>query len=308
MTRSRSGEGTPRTTPPTIRTGTLGIIPGRLTRAAGCRTSEYGGLRNTCLGVFGATSRSTRRAYRRLHTQRLDPRLTFPASVLGRRITARARATHSDTKGMATMGLRESRTSRISLPRVGEVTGPIDELWKAVRVAAAAEYTLLGEIGRGRDGIVAYLARDRKDGSLVALKVTPSGDQSEYVLDVATQLDTSVPAPWSECPRCTVLVRGWNRFCTQCGANLWNDRTAGERWDKADLLKAVEEATRGKYEILGEMRRSEGGGIVYFARDLATGKLEALRLQSEGGRDYSIGLTGVLQRFAGSIATYRPPR
>ena len=116
-----------------------------------------------------------------------------------------------------------------------------------------------------------------------------------------------MPSPSSECPRCSTTVRGWNRFCTQCGLNLWSDRSAGERWNKADLLNAVQEATRGDYEILGEMDRSEGGGIVYFARELKTGKIEALRLQQDGGREYSIGLTGVLQRFAGSIATYRPP-
>ncbi len=88
--------------------------------------------------------------------------------------------------------------------------------------------------------------------------------------------------------------------------NLWSDRSAGERWNKDDLLNAVQEATRGKFEVLGEMSRSEGG-VVYFARELETGKIEALRLQKEGEGNYSIGLTGVLQRFAGSISTYRPP-
>jgi len=137
--------------------------------------------------------------------------------------------------------------------------------------------------------------------------VSPGGARNEFVLDVAKQLDGTVPAPPSDCPRCGAAVRGWHRFCTQCGINLWSDRSAGQRWDKADLLKAVQEATRDKYEILGEMDRSEGGGIVYFARELATGKIEALRLQQEAGAEYSIVLTGVLQRFAGSIATYRPP-
>jgi hypothetical protein len=208
---------------------------------------------------------------------------------------------------MATMGLRESGRSRLHLPRVSEVAEPVDDLLAAVTDAAAGDFVVLGHIGRGRDGTVAYLARDVADGTLVALKATPGGGHNEFVLDVARQLDPSVPAPASDCPHCGTALRGWNRFCTHCGANLWSDRTAGERWNKTDLLKAVTEATRGKYEILGEMGRSEGGGIVYFARDLATGRIEALRLQQEGGREYSIGLTGVLQRFAGSIATYRPP-
>jgi len=204
------------------------------------------------------------------------------------------------------MGLRDSGSSRLSLPRAGAATEPVDVMWNAVRDAAAPDFTVLGEIGRGRDGTVAYLARDGADGSLVALKVSPGGGHNEYVLDVARQLDPTVPSPSSECPRCRTTVRGWNRFCTQCGLNLWSDRSAGERWNKTDLLNAVQEVTRGAYEILGEMDRSEGGGVVYFARELKTGKIEALRLQQEGGREYSVGLTGVLQRFAGSIASYRP--
>jgi len=103
-------------------------------------------------------------------------------------------------------------------------------------------------------------------------------------------------------------VRGWNRFCTQCGVDLWRDRSVGERWAKQDLLEAVKEASLGKFEILGEMTRSEGGGVVYFARDLETGKIEALRLQQDGAGDYSIGLTGVLKRFAEPISNYRRGR
>ena len=51
-----------------------------------------------------------------------------------------------------------------------------------------------------------------------------------------------------------------------------------------------------------------GGAVVYFARDLSTGKVEALRLQQDNDREYSIGLTGVLKRFADPISTYRRRR
>jgi hypothetical protein len=206
------------------------------------------------------------------------------------------------------VGLRDSGSSRLNLPRADERAKPLDDLLTAVREAASAEFVVLGEMGRGGNGIVAYLARDRADGKLVALKVTPDPrGGNEYTLDVAKQLDASVPAPSSTCPSCGVSLRGWHRFCTQCGINLWSDRSAGEGWNKTDLLKAVEQAVHGKFEILGEMDRAEGGGTVYFARELESGRLEALRLQHEGNREFSIGLTGVLQRFAGSIGTYRPP-
>jgi hypothetical protein len=185
---------------------------------------------------------------------------------------------------------------------------PRDEVLEAVREAAANEFTVLGEIGRKPDGTIAYLARDHSSKKLVALRLTRGGASgNDYLLEVASQLDATVPAPHSTCPQCSVAVRGWERFCTQCGVNLWSDRGAGERWNKDDLLKAVQQATSGKFEVLGEMSRSEGGAV-YFAREVETGKIEALRLQKEGEGNYSIGLTGVLQRFAGSISTYRTPR
>ena len=204
--------------------------------------------------------------------------------------------------------LRDSGNTRLRLTAAGPGAAPRDELLEAVNAAAAGEFTVLGEIGRAPDGTIAYLARDVSSKKLVALRLT-HGDASgnEYLLEVASQLDTRVPAPPTTCPKCASGVRGWVRFCTQCGLDLWSDRSAGERWKKEDLVQAVQKATRGRFEILGEMNRSEGGGVVYFARDLETGKIEALRLQRETDREYSVGLTGVLSRFVAPIASYRPP-
>lgn len=203
--------------------------------------------------------------------------------------------------------LRDSGSSRLNLPRVDAPERPRDDLEAAVRQAAAADYEVLGEIGRAPHGVLAYLARDLGSGNLIALRVTPSATTpGEYLLEVATRIDSSIPAPPSSCPRCNTALRGWGRFCTQCGFNLWSDRAAGPRRSKQDLLGAVEEATRGKFEILGEMPRAEGDAVVYFARDLSSGKVEALRVQQEGGQEYSIGLTGVLKHLAGPMSAYRP--
>jgi len=73
------------------------------------------------------------------------------------------------------------------------------------------------------------------------------------------------------------------------------------------VLEAVKQATAGKFEILGEMSRAEGAGSVYFARDIATGKIETLRLRQEQDKNYSIGMTGVLQRALDS-PDRRPPK
>jgi hypothetical protein len=209
--------------------------------------------------------------------------------------------------------LRNSGTTRLNLPAAAgprKTAEPPDELLEAVREVAAGEFAVLGEIGRAPDGTIAYLARDLSTQKLVALRVARGGASgAEYLLDVADQLDASVPAPPTQCPRCNAALRGWGRFCTQCGASLESARGTGEPLDKAELLTAVQEATRGRFEILGEMSRAEGGAVIYFARDPETGKIEALRLQKESDGQFSIGLTGVLTRFAGSLPPERrrPP-
>jgi len=199
--------------------------------------------------------------------------------------------------------LRDSGSKRLTLSSVAP-TGARDDLLDAVRETAASEYEVFGEISRSLDGTVAYLARDRHDGKLVALRLSRSPHPgNEYLLEVAKQLDASVPAPAGSCPRCGAPLRSWGRFCTQCGFDQWTGSPAGGvgalgggGQSAEELLAGVKQATAGKFEILGQMSRAQGGGVVYFAREIATGKVEALRLRQERDQGYSIGLTNVLQR------------
>ncbi len=206
--------------------------------------------------------------------------------------------------------LRDSGSTRLTLTGLGAPEEPGAELLDAVRETAASEYDVFGEIGRSPDGAVAYLARDRHDKKLVALRLT-RGPGSEYLLEVAKQLDASVPAPAGACPRCGAPLRSWGRFCTQCGFDQWTGSPArGELGGQSaeELLAAVKQATAGKFEVLGEMSRAQGGGVVYFAREIATGKIEALRLRQERDQGYSIGLTNVLQRALDPPAPDQGPR
>jgi hypothetical protein len=201
--------------------------------------------------------------------------------------------------------LRDSGRARLSRVGLEGPAEPRDDLLRAVRETAGTDFEVFGEIGRAKDGTIAYLARDRSDQKLVALRLTPDAHaDNEYGLDLARELDDSVPPPSTLCPRCDAPLRSWGRFCTQCGLDLWTDPRAGQPRSKDDLLAAVREATSGKFEVLGEMTKAGGGGLVYFARDLATGRIEALRLRREGDEAYSIGLTGVLRSVADSIAKY----
>src|SRR5713226_3537722 len=113
------------------------------------------------------TSVRARSTGRRQPSNRGQP---FPASQSGVE-SAHEQQQPAPVTRVQTMGLRDSGSSRLNLPRIGERTEPVDELWNAVREAAADDFAVLGEIGRGTDGTVAYLARDRADGRLVALKV-----------------------------------------------------------------------------------------------------------------------------------------
>lgn len=186
--------------------------------------------------------------------------------------------------------------------------GGDDDLLRAVKEAAAAEYDILGEMGRGERGSVVYLAREKASQKLVALKLRPDG--GEYELSVVRELDASVPAMGNKCPSCKVDLVGWGRFCSHCGKDLSGTRS-GEA-SREELLKAVQGAAEGEYEVLGEMARSEGGGVVYFAREIKSGRLVALRLtreqESDGSESYALGVTQVIKPLVASLgATYASP-
>jgi TPR repeat protein len=201
---------------------------------------------------------------------------------------------------------RQTGSTRLSGSPGGQ--GGDDELLRAVKEAAAAEYEILGEMGRGERGSVVYLSRERQSQKLVALKLRPDG--GEYELSVVRELDASVPAMGNKCPSCKVDLVGWGRFCSHCGKDLSGTRS-GEA-SREELLKAVQGAAEGEYEVLGEMERSEGGGVVYFARELKSGRLVALRLtreqESDGSESYALGVTQVIKPLVASLgATYASP-
>ncbi|UCC71412.1 MAG: hypothetical protein JSV86_13580, partial [Gemmatimonadota bacterium] len=182
---------------------------------------------------------------------------------------------------------------------------------EAVKDAAADEFEVFGEIGRGDDASTVYLARDRADQLLVVLRLEAEpGAAGEYSLDVVKQLDASLPGPGGHCPSCGEPPRRWRRFCTACGHDLLGAPWMGDEYSREETFEAVREAAEGAYEILGEMPLSEGAGVIYFGRDIATGGLTALRLRLETSGDdvieCSLGPTTVWKRPAGSSAAARP--
>jgi hypothetical protein len=185
--------------------------------------------------------------------------------------------------------LRDTGTTQFKLPTVGQAPPPRDAFLEAVKDAAADEYQVLGEIGRGDDASTAYLARDLADQRLVALKLEADPEAvGEYSLDVVEQLDDSLPGPGGRCPKCGEPPRRWRRFCTTCGHDQLGAPWTGDEYSPAEVLEAVKEAAKGAYEILGDIPLSEGAGLIYFGRDLASGELTALRLRLEASDEDTI--------------------
>jgi len=206
--------------------------------------------------------------------------------------------------------LGETGNTRFNLPAAGSQPTSQDPVLASVRAAAAPDYEVLGEIARSaRDGSVLFLARAKVRGGLVALRLSKGSGSQEYLLELVRQLDATLPSPEGTCGRCGKPFTNWARFCGKCGAALWSDAgpLASPR-EREQLRDAVEEAARGRYEILGEMEHGDGPGVVYFARDLASGRIEALRVRPEGTEEYSIGKTNVMRRLSVSVEAPRAPR
>jgi hypothetical protein len=198
--------------------------------------------------------------------------------------------------------LRENGTTRLNV--VSRSSPHDDPFLNAVKEAAAADFTVLGEIGRGEGGVIMYLARETATRRLVALRLQREGQLAdEFSLEVVRHLDNSMPAPESKCVKCGREIKGWARFCSYCGADLTGAAPKeGDAVERALMLEAVKEAVSADYDVLGEMSRTEGGGAVYFACERQTNKIVALRLQREGaGDEFSVGLTTALKPIARSL-------
>jgi TPR repeat protein len=191
-----------------------------------------------------------------------------------------------------------------------------DRLLKTLQSSLEGQFELFGELGRGEAGRIVYLAREVASGRLVALQLTPTGTRTvggeDYWFEVLRTLDANVPAIDSDCPSCHKSLGGWGRFCRHCGVDLSGVAATSKPGSADELLRDVRAVAKGRYDVLGQMDRTEGGGTVYFAREIATGKLVALRLQREnegshGTERYSIGVTSVLKSsVAEALGVPRP--
>ena len=67
-----------------------------------------------------------------------------------------------------------------------------------------------------------------------------------------------------------------------------------------DLLGAIRAATAGEFDIFEDLGRAADGADCYLARELATGRLVALRLERDGAAAGELAL-GVVHRLDDSV-------
>ena len=159
--------------------------------------------------------------------------------------------------------------------------------FQAVRAATEGEYEILGELAHDDSRGIVYLARGLASGSLLMLKHQAAAqDSEEFHLSVFRKIPPSLPGPGGVCESCGASVSGWARYCKRCGEDVTLvTEGADSAAARSEQLQAITEAAKDQYDVLGEMDRTDGGGIVYFARDTETDGLVTLRLQrGQGGR------------------------
>ncbi len=175
-----------------------------------------------------------------------------------------------------------------SLPPEGsfEVDPELSRTLDAVRGLGAGRFEVLGPLGKDREGEYAFLARELAGGRLVVLKrrvVGSAAGSNSSVLEVIERLDSSVPPPAGSCAFCHAPFSNWEPSCPECGADAaGSNPTAASDAERARLLDAVRGAAPA-FDVLGDMTRASGGGIVFFAREPGSGHLVALRLEEGAG-------------------------
>ena len=167
-----------------------------------------------------------------------------------------------------------------------------DAVWEALARALAGEYEIVARLGWGSGGAPVYLARELLTDNLVALRLPPlvaGNEGQEYGLEVVRQIDSTLPDIETRCSHCGTTLRQWSRFCSNCGRDISGISPAASGQTREQLRKLAQETAAGQFDVIGEMTRVEGGGLVYFAREVGSGRV--VGLQIEPGPEATVMMT-----------------
>lgn len=180
-----------------------------------------------------------------------------------------------------------------------------DAVWEALARALSGEYEIIARLGLGHGGAPVYLARELVTDSLVALRLPDlvSDQDARSGLEIVRQLDGSLPEIETKCPHCAATIRHWSRRCSNCGHDVAGMTPESSGQTREQLGTLARNVARHKYEILGDMARADGGGAVYFGRDLTSGEIVGLQLESGRSGRPTINIA----RFAGNDPSIQIP-
>lgn len=158
----------------------------------------------------------------------------------------------------------------------------MSDLNEILKNAVEGKFDLLGWMGTGAEWTAA-LARGTPDGALAVL-LLEKADDGELELEIVRELGDSREIGHTLCPACGHQAPGWPPSCTRCGGRLPGDLDADSLGPSGDVLGEVRAAGDGAFEVLGAMRL-KGRGSLFFARELADGRLVGLALDAEAPGD-----------------------
>jgi hypothetical protein len=184
-----------------------------------------------------------------------------------------------------------------------------DVIWDALARALVGEYEILTRLGFGRGDAPVYLARELVTDTLVGLRLPPlsfGSDAQEYGLEIVRQLDNGLPDIETRCSHCGATLRQWSRFCSNCGRDISGIAPSAAGQTREVLRALARTAAADRYDVLGEMTRAEGGGLVYFAREISTGKI--VGLQIEPGPEATVTMTETQFESLGDTLRIEQPR
>jgi hypothetical protein len=169
----------------------------------------------------------------------------------------------------------------------------------------ARDHEVFGELGRKSDDDVWFLARKQGDPALVALRLVRRASDEwgdpVYEHEVAREVGSDVSLAQARCVACSGHLRTFARFCGHCGADQTKGLKSGASMEeRRRMLAEVRGAAAEHYDVLGELPRAEGGGVIYFALQRSNQALVQLRLR-DAGDAMELGETRVQMSFDSSL-------
>lgn len=161
-----------------------------------------------------------------------------------------------------------------SFDRRGDGGVPVPRSGSSGSMDAAVNCEPLAELGRDACGARVWLGRSIRDGNVLAF----TGDGRGSALLPAVDIHANAAA--AGCNFCGEPHVHMRRRCARCGSDLSGVAVeSGPGTTRSELQARAMEAAQGRFHLLGDIARAEGGGLLFVARETATSRLIALRLE-----------------------------